>query len=89
MIDFDYWKDLYENNPDDFDKERDCYIKEAIGKKYEKGSPAYENMVNIVTSVNEAIANVEGTEAKLKVMQLILTQHAEALTGSMNKLKEV
>ena len=46
-------------------------------------------MVNIVTSVNEAIANVEGTEAKLKVMQLILTQHAEALTGSMNKLKEV
>ena len=32
MIDFDYWKDLYENSPDDFDKERDCYIKEAIGK---------------------------------------------------------
>jgi len=88
VFDFDYWKELYENSPEDFDKERDCYIKDEIEKKYEKGSPAYEKMLAIITSVNEAVSNVEGTEARLKVMQLILTQHAEQLTEGMDKLNE-
>lgn len=88
-MDFDYWKDLFEKDPEEFDRQRKEFIDQQIDKDFGKDPERAMAMKRMMWRHNAELDRIKDPVARYNKVVELFWEQTQTMQAALNEFTEM